>query len=75
MHRRNRHRRSDGDLGGLKQKVTDLLEQVSAVQGRIADLDTAGPPDRYAVVERSRCTGCGLCEQLCPVGAVRVTYV
>jgi formate hydrogenlyase subunit 6/NADH:ubiquinone oxidoreductase subunit I len=29
---------------------------------------------RHAVVKRERCTGCGLCGELCPTGAIRVTY-
>jgi ferredoxin len=29
----------------------------------------------HAVVDRSLCTGCGLCEEMCPAHAIRVTYV
>ena len=62
-------------LGELAQQATGLQDQLSEVRKRIQELRTVAPGERYAVVERSRCTGCGLCEQLCPVRAIRVTYV
>ena len=36
--------------------------------------DTSAGPGR-AVVERSKCTGCGLCQELCPHGAIHMTYI
>ena len=30
---------------------------------------------RHAVVNRLKCTGCGLCEEICPAEALRVTYI
>jgi len=36
--------------------------------------DTSAVAGR-AVVQRSKCTGCGLCRELCPHGAIRVTYI
>lgn len=31
--------------------------------------------NRHAVVERVRCTACGICEEVCPHGAIHVSYV
>ena len=57
-----------GDLFGLHQ-------QVSAAWQRLEKLDTAPANTRQPVVDRSKCTGCGICQELCPRGAIRVTYV
>ena len=62
-------------LKGLKAHVAALGKQARDLKERAGRLGPTGRRKRYAVVERSRCTGCGLCEQLCPVRAIRVTYV
>lgn len=62
-------------LGQLKAKLAVLEDQLSDVRRRIQKLTPARRVMRYAVVNRLRCTGCGMCEQVCPVGALRVTYV
>jgi len=62
-------------LRGLKAHVAAMQEQARQLHERAVRLSPTGQRERYAVVERSRCTGCGLCEQLCPVRAIRVTYV
>jgi len=67
---------------GRKQSNMKLKVKVAALQRRAADLQeqaerlgAAGQVKQRAVSDRSRCTGCGLCEELCPLGAIRVTYV
>jgi len=74
---RQQHRKTavQKQLRELAQQATGLQDQLSEVRKRIQELRTVASRERYAVVERSRCTGCGLCEQLCPVRAIRVTYV
>jgi ferredoxin len=66
----------------LQRRLQRLKAHVAALQRRTGRLKesggragSTGRPTRYAVADRSRCTGCGLCEQLCPAGAIRVTYV
>ncbi len=62
-------------LGQLKAKIGLLKDQLSDVRGRIQELGPTTRVMRYAVVNRLRCTGCNLCVHICPVGAIRVTYV
>jgi ferredoxin len=62
-------------LKALKVRVAAMQEQARQLHERAGRLSPTGQRERYAVVERSRCTGCGLCEQLCPLDAIRVTYV
>jgi len=62
-------------LGQLKGKVAGLEKELSDVRRRIQELRAARGVKRYAAVNRLRCTGCRVCEQVCPVGAIRVTYV
>jgi len=59
----------------LKNKVGVLKEQLTEVRGRMQTLSAAPAKERRAVVNRLRCTGCGLCEKLCPADAIRVTYL
>ena len=62
-------------LDELESKVAGLEEQVSDVRGRIQKLRPVPQGARRAVVDRLRCTGCGICGEICPYGAVRVNYL
>jgi len=59
----------------LKGKLAGMEKELTDVRRRIQKLAPATRVKRYAVVNRLRCTGCGMCEEVCPVGAVRVTYL
>ena len=75
MRQQNQKTALQKQLGELKQKVAGLQGGLSQVRKSIQELTTVKPGGGYAVVDRIRCTGCGLCEQLCPVRAIKVTYV
>ena len=64
-------------LAVLKQKVESMQEELQDVRRRLDELhpQPAAGTGRYAVVDRLKCTGCRRCEDVCPVGAIHVTYV
>jgi len=62
-------------LDELRNKVAGLEEQVRDVHGRIERLHPVRQRARRAVVNRLRCTGCGMCGEICPYDAVRVNYL
>lgn len=71
-----------GAVAALKHQIQELESQAKEVRGRLEKLRSAGragklkrTAKRHAVVDRLRCTGCGMCEEICPVGAIRVTYI
>lgn len=63
------------ELEELESKVGQLKEQASRVRRDVQKLIDTRHEKRRAVVNRLRCTGCGLCEQVCPAHAIRVTYL
>jgi len=62
-------------LDALKAEIADREEQVKDVHRRIDRLADGILLKRRAVVDPSGCTGCGICQELCPQGAVRVSHV
>jgi len=69
MRQRVRH------LQQLKRDVSVLEEEIKQLGDRINTINASGPARLHAVVDASKCTACGLCEQVCPVGAIRITYI
>lgn len=65
------------ELRQLKQEVTALTEKAEQLAVRIdrSKTDTGASARSCAVVSASKCTGCGMCEEVCRVGAIRTTYV
>jgi len=62
-------------LDDVKTRIADLEEQMKDVHARINRLADRRLLERRAVIDPSRCTGCGICQDVCPQGAVRVSRV
>ena len=60
-------------LPDLRAQAKDLEEQLRAINTRIRELEESGKDfASIACVDSDRCTGCGICEWVCPNGAISV---
>jgi Fe-S-cluster-containing hydrogenase component 2 len=62
-------------LGQLKARIADLQDQIEDVHTRLNRIADRRVLERRAAVDSSRCTGCRICESVCPQNAVQVTNV
>jgi len=61
------------ELPNLKAQAEDLEKQLRTINARIRELEESGKDfARIACVDPDRCTGCGICEWICPNGAISV---
>jgi predicted Fe-Mo cluster-binding NifX family protein/ferredoxin len=58
------------ELAALKQQAELLEQQKRQLDNRIAQLESGRKA--IAVVDSSKCAGCGICEDVCPVNAIKV---
>jgi predicted Fe-Mo cluster-binding NifX family protein/ferredoxin len=58
------------ELAALKQQAELLEQQKRQLNNRIAQLESGRKA--IAVVDSSKCAGCGICEDVCPVNAIKV---
>lgn len=66
----------EGDIEALAAQAQAIEEQLEAIQARIGRIK--GVPRRaarVAVADPRSCAGCGVCQQVCPLGAISVGQV
>jgi predicted Fe-Mo cluster-binding NifX family protein/ferredoxin len=59
------------ELAGLKQQAEILERQKQQLYQRIIQLE--GGRRAVAIVDSEKCAGCGICVDVCPVGAIEVS--
>jgi len=65
---------SDQELQGLQAQTGATEQELRATNEKNAQVQVGGhrPSSLVAVVDSARCTGCGACEAICPMGAIAV---
>ncbi len=58
------------ELAALKQQAKMIEQQKQQLHSRIAQLESRRKA--VAVVDSEKCTGCGICVDVCPVNAIRL---
>jgi len=58
------------ELSALKQQAELLEQQKHELNNRITQLESGRKA--VAVVDSEKCTGCGICEDVCPANAIKV---
>jgi len=62
----------------LKERIEAIKEELQWLDRRISQLTELGktqPASFRVAVQQERCRGCGICEEVCPQGAIRVREV
>jgi ferredoxin len=65
------------EIDVLKVEAQNLEAQLEAINARIAQTGSGSDRrgDLVAVVNAEKCTGCGLCEEVCSPGAITIDTI
>ena len=64
------------ELEALRAQAQALAGQLAAINERVAQIGQRGAvPALIAVVDSEKCNACGVCVDICPVGAIGINDV
>ena len=62
----------EGELKFLRQRAQVVSQRLEQIRQKIESQKIVSLPRVVAIVDDEECTGCGLCYEVCPVGAISV---
>jgi ferredoxin len=63
---------AEDELSSLRQRATIVRRRLEEIKRRIEGQEVVGPQRVTAIVDQAECTGCALCYEVCPAGAISV---
>lgn len=63
------------ELGMLKSQAEIISQEIDRMRKRIRELEEGKVIEKKIAVKSEKCVGCGICEEVCPRGAIKVSEI